>query len=137
MANRTQPSSDIAALSAAWIEAKEYEQKAIEYRRSLEEQMTATLGIDEAFEGSKTLHEGGYKVVVKRSMTRKVDGDRLQEIAAEHGLEECLSTLFRWKPDIDTKAWKAADEGVTKVLSGAITTTPGKPTYTVTKEEAA
>lgn len=139
--NPTQPNNvlhdTLESLSAKWLEAKEYEQQAIEYRRSLEEQMTAALGIDEAFEGSKTLHEGGYKVVVKRSMTRKVDGDRLQEIAAEHGLEDYLSTLFRWKPDIDTKAWKAADEGVTKVLSGAITTTPGKPAYTVTKEEAA
>ena len=139
--NPTQPNNvlhdTLESLSAKWLEAKEYEQQAIEYRRSLEEQMTATLGIDEVFEGSKTLHEGEYKVVVKRSMTRKVDGDRLQEIAAEHGLEDHLSTLFRWKPDIDAKAWKAADEGVTKVLSGAITTTPGKPTYAVTKEEAA
>lgn len=137
MANRTQPSNDIAALSAAWVEAKEYEQKAIEYRWSLEEQMTAALGIDEAFEGSKTLHEGGYKIAVKRGLTRKVDGDRLQEIAAEYGLTEHLSTLFRWKPDIDMKAWKTADEGVIRALSGAITTTPGKPAYTITKEEAA
>ena len=32
----------------------------------------------------------------------------LQEIAAEHGLEAHLSMLFRWKPEIDARAWKAA-----------------------------
>ena len=57
--NPTQPNNvlhdTLESLSAKWLEAKEYEQQAIEYRRSLEEQMTATLGIDEAFEGSKTL----------------------------------------------------------------------------------
>ena len=66
-----------------------------------------------------------------RRFTRKVDGDLLQDIAREKGLMDHLSTLFRWKPEIDAKAWKLADETVTKELAGAIVTTPGKPTFKI------
>ena len=67
-------------------------------------------------------------------MNRKVDSDKLQELAAENGLTEHLSTLFRWKPDIDAKAWKAADESITRPLMGAITTTPSRASFVIIKE---
>jgi len=58
----------------------------------------------------------------------------VQEIAAEAGLTEHLSSLFRWKPEINMSAWKNADEKITTPLLGGITTTPGRASFTITKE---
>ena len=66
-----------------------------------------------------------------RRFNRKVDGDLLQDIAREKGLMDYLSTLFRWKPEIDAKEWRLADESVTKELAGAIVTTPGKVSFKI------
>ncbi|HOO64760.1 MAG TPA: hypothetical protein PK364_12700, partial [Synergistaceae bacterium] len=55
-------------------------------------------------------------------------------VAEQHGLFSCLQELFRWKPEIDKKAWDAAEEQVTRVLSAAITTAPGKPSVTIEQE---
>ena len=62
---------------------------------------------------------------------RKVDADKVQELAAEHGLTDHLSTLFRWKPEINMAIWKAADESITKPLAAAITAKPGRPSFTI------
>ena len=69
----------------------------------------------------------------------------LQEIArsAEHqkslavmnGLTEYLPVLFRWKPEINKSQWQDADEGVTRILSEAITTKPGRVSYKIEREE--
>ena len=64
-------------------------------------------------------------------MNRKVDVDLLQEIAAEHGLEDHLGSLFRWKPELNVKAWQQADDSITLPLSGAITTKPGRPSFSI------
>jgi hypothetical protein len=108
---------------------KAEEERAACSRREIE----AMLGADipEQWEGSKTTTEGRFKVNVMRRFNRKVDGDLLQDIAREKGLMDHLSTLFRWKPEIDAKAWKLADETVTKELAGAIVTTPGKPSFKI------
>jgi hypothetical protein len=65
-------------------------------------------------------------------MNRKVDADKLQELAAEHGLSEHLGSLFRWSADINAAAWKAAAPTITAPLLGAITTTPGRPSFSIT-----
>ena len=56
---------------------------------------------------------------------------RCPELAAEHGLTDHLSTLFRWKPEINMAIWKAADESITKPLAAAITAKPGRPSFTI------
>lgn len=66
---------------------------------------------------------------------RKVDADMVQELAAEHGLSEHLASLFRWKPELNMSAWKAADESITRPLAGAITAKPGRPSFTITKKD--
>jgi hypothetical protein len=55
----------------------------------------------------------------------------VQELAAEHGLTDHLSTLFRWKPEINMAIWKASDERITRPLAGAITAKPGRPSFTI------
>lgn len=123
-------------LCALWMQAKEDEKTAIENRRAYEDKLLSLIGVAENFEGTENAEApGGYKIKVTGRMSRKIDSDKLQELAAEHGLSEHLSSLFRWKPDIDAKAWKAADESITRPLMGAITTTPSRASFTITKEQ--
>ena len=123
-------------LCELWMQAKEDEKTAIEHRRAYEDKLLSLIGVAENFEGTENAEApGGYKIKITGRMSRKVDSDKLQELAAEHGLSEHLSSLFRWKPDIDAKAWKAADESITRPLMGAITTTPSRASFTITKEQ--
>lgn len=123
-------------LCELWMQAKEDEKTAIEHRRAYEDKLLSLIGVAENFEGTENAEApGGYKIKVTGRMSRKIDSDKLQELAAEHGLSEHLSSLFRWKPDIDAKAWKAADESITRPLMGAITTTPSRASFTITKEQ--
>lgn len=119
----------------AWIAAKEAEREAVEERRMLEDALVRQLQLDDK-EGSKTIKEDDFVIKVTNRYNRKVDSDLLQEIAAENGLSEHLSTLFRWKPEIDARAWKAADQSITNPLAQAITTTPGRPSFNIQRKEA-
>ena len=122
-------------LCQLWIQAKEDERTAIEHRRAYEDKLMSLIGVAENFEGTENAEApGGYKIKITCRMSRKVDAEALQELAAEAGLTEHLSSLFRWKPEIDAKAWKAADVSITAPLMGAITTTPSRASFTITKE---
>lgn len=123
------------SLSNAWIAAKDAEASATEARRKIEDKISDLLGIPEEWDGSKTLHEGKFKLAVKRTMTKKVDGDVLQEVSKRYGLDEYLPVLFRWKPEINLKVWKSADETITKLLAEAITTAPGRISYKIEEVE--
>ena len=114
-----------------WIDAKEAERLAVENRRDIEDQLIKQYQISEADEGSKSIKEAGYVVKVVCRMNRTIDAEALQEIAAESGLTNHLGELFRWKPEINAKAWKEADEGITAPLLAAITTKPGRPSFSI------
>ena len=122
------------SLYQRWLEAKQIEAAAIEDRRQLEDRMLKEMNIPQNLNGTSTSQINGYKIKVEGRINRKIDADKLQEIATESGLTEHLSSLFRWKPEINTKVWNAADEAVTGPLLDAITSTPGRPTFTITKE---
>lgn len=114
-----------------WIDAKEAERLAVEKRRDIEDQLIKQYQISEADEGSKSIKEAGYVVKVVCRMNRTIDAEALQEIAAESGLTNHLGELFRWKPEINVKAWKEADESITAPLLAAITTKPGRPSFSI------
>lgn len=114
-----------------WLDAKETERQAAEARRLIEDELIAELGIAETDEGSRTVKADGYKVKVTCRMNRTIDAEALQEIAAEAGLTAHLGELFRWKPEINAKAWKETDESITAPLLGAITTKPGRPSFSI------
>lgn len=118
-----------------WMEAKAAETEMTARRRAIEEEIAKSLEVPEDWEGSYTLKDGGFKINVKRAFTRKVDGKRLTSIANEFGLQEYLSTLFRWKPEINLKAWKDTEPTVTDKLAQAVTTTPGKIGIKIEEEE--
>lgn len=117
------------SLYAQWLELKRREDEAKVLRQALEARMSE--GIPDEWEGSKTWSEGAYKIKASRKFNRKVDGNRVRDISAQYGLEEYTNVLFRWKPEIDAKAWKSADETITKLFSDAITTTPGKVGFVI------
>jgi hypothetical protein len=124
--------NEIETLAKEWTIAKMEESAATSYRRQIEDKMVKHFKVSEAFEGTQNREVGQYVVKVEGRMNRKVNADKLQELAAANGLEEHLNSLFRWKPEIAAAVWKAADESITKPLLGAITTTPGRPTFTIT-----
>ena len=121
---------------AEWIACKDAERKAVERRREIEDEIIAHVGASNA-EGTRTISiraTSDYEIKLVTRFTRKVDADLLQEIAAEHDLSEHLPTLFRWKPELNAKAWDKASDEITKPLLGAITTTPSRPSFTIVKE---
>lgn len=117
-----------------WLEAKRIETEAIERRRELEDQILSEQELPECFEGTLNMNPKGYRIKIVGRMSRKVDSNLIQELAIEHGMESYLSTLLRWKPEINVAVWKHADEHVTSVLSKAVTAQPGRPSFQITKE---
>lgn len=126
---------DITELAAKWLEAKEQERLAIERRRILEDQMTVELVLPVDIDSTLTFTPGKYVIKTVGRLNRKVDSDKLQELAAEAGLTDHLSSLFRWKPEIEMKAWKSCDPAITGALADAITVTPGRPSFSITTKE--
>ena len=126
---------DITQLAQKWLEAKEQERMAIERRRIIEDQMAVELVLPVDIDSTLTFTPDKYVIKTVGRLNRKVDSDKLQELAAEAGLTDHLSTLFRWKPEIDMKAWKATDPSITSALADAITVTPGRPSFTITIKE--
>lgn len=122
------------SLYQQWIDAKEAEKAAIDLRRALEDELVVELGISKTLDGTQNIEADGYKVKVIGRLDRKVNSDKLQDLAAEHGLTQHLSSLFRWKPEVNASAWKSADPLITAPLQDAITTTNGRPSFTITKE---
>ena len=119
-------------LSASWMEAKEQERMAVERRRVLEDHLALVMELAPDLDTTVTRKDGGYIIKAVGRLNRKVDSEKLQELAAEAGLTDHLSSLFRWKPEIEMKAWKACDPSITSALADAITVSPGRPSFTIT-----
>ena len=117
-----------------WMDAKKLELAAVAERRELEDLMIKELAVPKDLDSTLHCEAEGYKIKMEGRINKKIDADKLQMLAAEAGLSEHLSSLFRWKPEINAKVWNAAADAVTQPLLGAITSTPGRPTFTITKE---
>lgn len=126
---------NIDILISAWVKAKAEEQMATEWRRTTEDRILKVLSLAPEFEGTENFETGDFKLKIVGRHNRKIDAEKLQLLAAENGLSEHLSALFRWKPDINAAAWKAADDSITNPLLDAITTTPGRPSFAITPKE--
>lgn len=126
---------DLNELAAMWLAAKDAEREAVEDRRRIEDRIKSLVGVAENLEGTETVDPDRYTIKIVGRIDRKVDSDKLQELAAEFGLTDHLSSLFRWKPEINMAVWKATDEAITKPLAAAITAKPGRPSFTITSKE--
>ena len=114
-----------------WQILKETERAAVERRHEIENLLVKQFDISDQLDGTKNIECGDYQVKIVGRMNKKVDAEKLQELAAESGLTDHLSSLFRWKPEINTALFKAANPAITNPLLGAITTTPAKPSFTI------
>lgn len=121
------------SLAAAWLDAKALEAEAVAARRAAEDALIDELRLADHFDGTKAVEIDRYVIKVTARQSRRIDGDKLQTIALENGLHDHLSSLFRWKPEIDARAWKAADSSITRPLLDAITTTPGRASFAITE----
>lgn len=119
----------------AWLSAKADEAAATKRRREIEDALVKQLSIPENLEGTKNIKVDHFKLKVEGRINRKINADKLQEIATEHGLADHLGSLFRWKPEINMAVWKAADKAITTPLLDAITSTAGRPSFTITTEK--
>lgn len=126
--------SGLTQLARQWLKAKEAESAAKAARQALEDQMAALLKVEH--EGTATTKADGFEIKVTGRVNRRIDGDRLQELAAEAGLSDHLSSLFRWKPEVNLSVWKATDKAITTPLAAAITAEPGRPSFSITKKDA-
>ena len=127
--------NDLSELSRLWLIAKETEAKGIFDRRVIEDRIKSLAGVSDNLDGTETVTPGGYTIKIVGRIDRKVDAEKVQEIAAENGLTEHLSSLFRWKPEVNMSVWRSADESITKLLSAAITAKPGRPSFSITRSE--
>lgn len=123
------------SLYQAWINAKQAEELSVKVRRDLEDQMIKHFKIDSNLDGTESVTTSdGYTIKIVGRLTRKVDSERLQELAREAGLSDHLPSLFRWKAELDARAWGAADPNIKQPLLDAITTTAGRPSFKISKD---
>ena len=127
--------NDMDALCLLWRHAKESEVEATERRRVIEDKMNALIGLADTSEGVTSVDCQRFQIKVTHRLTRSVDAQELQAVAAEYGLSDHLSSLFRWKPEINMRLWKSADPSITNPLSSAITVKPGRPSFIITPKE--
>jgi len=118
-----------------WQDAKAREAEATAERREIEDQMVAQFNVPSNLDKTANYEADGFKIKVEGRINRKINSDKLQEIAAEHGLLAHLECLFRWKPEINASVWKSTDPTITTLLLDAITSTPGRPSFTIIKKD--
>lgn len=124
---------DLETLADQWLAAKEAEAKAQSERRQIEDRMKSLIGVPDDLDGTETASPDGYKIRITGRINRKINSEKLQELAAEAGLSDHLSSLFRWKPEINMSVWKKADASITTPLLGAITSEPGRASFSIVK----
>lgn len=129
------PTNDMNQLAALWLKAKREEADATEARREIEDHIKKLARIKDELDSTETIEYGEYVIKIAGRIDRKVDSDKLQELAAEFGITDHLSSLFRWKPEINMAAWKATDKSITMKFAAAITAKPGRHSFTITRKE--
>lgn len=122
---------DPEALIIQWQHHKQEETRHQAARRAIEDQLVAHYKVPPDLDETTSHMAGAVALKIVGRLDRKVDAEKVQELAAEHGIEGHLSTLFRWKPEVNMRAWNNADERIRKALEGAITTKPGRPSFQV------
>lgn len=122
---------EINELAKLWLEFKSQEEFSVAERRDIEDRIKILADIRDDHDGTSTIEPGEYEIKIVGRIDRKIDSDRLQELAAESGLTSQLSNLFRWKPELNLAAWKAAAEEITNPLGGAITAKPGRASFKI------
>ena len=128
---------DLAIIVTKLADAKAAEERAKAAREAIERELATAIGVPETWTGSTTSEICGYKVTCTRRDNIKIDADAVRGIALESAaLDGYSKQIFRWKPEIDKKAWDAAPDDVIKAFSAAVTRTPGKISFALKTKSA-
>ena len=122
-------------IAAEWAAEKEVERQAVENRRLLEDEMVRSFALQPDLDSTVTKDVDGFVIKITGRIDRKVDADKIQELAAQHGLESHLSTLCRWKPELNITVWKATSPQITSLLAPSITAKPGRPSFSIAQNK--
>ena len=125
----------IQSLAAEWETAKNEERQATARRRGAEDKLAEAMRLAKNLEGTVKEITQLYEIKVAGRIDHKIDSAKLQSLAEEAGLTEHLSSLFRWKPELNMSAWKAAHGSITGPLLDAITTTASRPSFLITRKD--
>lgn len=126
---------DLTQLSEEWLVLKKQEKSIVDLRRNVEDHLMSLIGLPQNLNSTKHIDHDLYDIKVTGRAVKKVDSDLLQELAQENDLIDQLSYLFRWKPEVNTKNWNNADDRTKNFLADAITTTPSRPSFSITPKE--
>ena len=123
------------SLYEEWLQIKEYEAQAYARRVEIEKQLLVKFQIG-TIEGSKTIKEDGFKVGLTGKLNKKIDVEALRSLPNEFPeiTNDVLGRVFRWTPEVNAKEWKEESKDILSILSRAITVTPSKISFTITKE---
>ena len=125
----------LANLAEEWLAAKDRERAAVAERRKAEDQLLSLIGVPESFEGTETATPDGFEIKITGRMTRKVDAEKVAEIAREKGITAKAKKLFRWKAEINAAAWKALDDDVVALFHDAVTTQPARASFAIKRSQ--
>lgn len=120
----------------AWLVAKREEAEAVARRRECEDRMIEAMreSVEINEDGTTTVKPSGYTIKIVSRVTRSVDAEKVQELAAAAGLSDHLPALFRWKPELNKSQWDHAAQNIRDALAPAITAKPGRPSFSISKE---
>jgi len=118
---------ELETLARRWRRAKSIEKKMNDLRRAIEDTICANIEIGQR----SKFNAGLYDVGVSISETVKIDGEILQDVAADAGLEGELSRLFRWKPELEKSVWKKAPKEIKDAFAPAVKFQNQRPTFKV------
>lgn len=121
----------LAQVLPTWMQAKEDERKATEYRRSLDKMVQELLPKKD--EGSVSVAEGDYKVTVTYKLDRKLATTELQLDWAK--LPPKAAEAIKWKAELSTTQFRALSDEDKAALSAYVTTKPASPTVSVEFKE--
>jgi hypothetical protein len=125
-------SDELRELCFEWTDAKEAEREAAIKLKEVEDKLITFLNVDLSIDGTTRVIDGDISLKVTTRLSRIIDTSRLKELAEERDLNEHLSTLFRWNPEVNLKSWRDADEKVTEPLRDAIAIAPTRPAIAIT-----
>ncbi len=114
-----------------WINAKDAEEAATAKRRHIENIIISEQDISAELDGVKNIIDPDFKIKITGRLNRKIDANLMTEIASTHGLMDYTTSLFRWKPELNAAAWKVTEKTITDIFLPAITTTPGRPSFSI------
>ena len=125
-------------LEQQFLELKAMETEVKEKRYEVEAKIASAYNYDTLSGKSKkfiteNIEGDKYDVQFSASQVRKVNYDKLREIATQYGIPQAeIERLFRLKAEVNTSEFNALPQANKDILNSAITVQINKPTLKIT-----